>query len=87
MAEAVLQRSRPVGRHNDSLFLLASVGKMGRGGDVAADGENRKITVMNRTKETKRQVEGENRENNMKKELKKFVRNGGRGVGGLNISG
>lgn len=87
MAEAVLQRSRPVGRHNDSLFLLASVGKMRRGGDVAADGENRKITVMNRTKETKRQVEGENRENNMKKELKKFVRNGGRGVGGLNISG
>lgn len=54
---------------------------------MAADGENRKITVMNRTKETKRQVEGENRENNMKKELKKFVRNGGRGVGGLNISG
>lgn len=79
MAEAVLQRSRPVGRHNDSLFLLASVGKMGRGGDVAADGENRKITVMNRTKETKRQVEGENRENNMKKRVEKICEKWGKG--------
>lgn len=58
MSGAVLQSSRAVGRHNDSLFLLGSVDKFGRGG-VAADGGERKIAVMNRTKVTQQQVETE----------------------------
>lgn len=77
VAPAVLQSSRAVGRHNDSLFLLASVGKIGRG-DVG----KRKTTVMNRRKGTNWQGGGENRESKWKMSFEKLVRNRDAGGGG-----
>lgn len=78
MSGAVLQSSRAVGRHNDSLFLLASV-DMFYGGGGAVDGEKRKITVMNRTKVTQQQGKTEKKQNekvNISK-MKKRVCEGG----------
>lgn len=63
MASAVLQSSRAVGRHNDSLFLLASVGEAGRARGGGGEGESwgkRKKTVMNRRKGTNWHAGGEN---------------------------